>query len=309
MITSDFTLEYTFSSDTKVPSEASLPRLPIPDQLKRLHVRDEVWTSVYDYATGVVDRAVAREAIKRSLDESLYAVTSNPISLFSKKTDKRDQKKAEIEAAKADHDEATKKGWAVLLRKCNDDLSGYGVTPYLLTDPKTSAEYGIEFRCHAAKLQPNKLELRYDRRRGMWTWPRDKVPDELSALLVDAESWATVWDKAQSTVEKVLALEEQEKINRRHMDQIDSGISVWRGDMFDREAVSRAIVYATKLVDKKYHIKQEQELEWSRLLDFADDTFFMWGISTKLMTHKNTKNLSCLVLRFRPIAPTSVVGY
>ena len=78
------------------------------------------------------------------------------------------------------------------------------------------------------------------------------------------------------------------------------------GDYFDNQAVSKAIVKATRLVEEKHNVKYEKELEWGKLLDYADDTFFMYGASTKLIRHAELMQCG-LVFRFQPIVATTTV--
>ena len=303
MITSDFTLEQSLTSESKL----NVARLPMQPQLQRLHVKENEWTSIYDYAAGVVERAATREALKRELDAQLTTQLGHVVVSFSGKRNKeREKKRTEIATAKAEHDRNTNKGWTVLLNKCNSTLGGYGVSAYLMIDQKAKTHYGIEFRCLPARLQPNKLELRYDPRRAMWTWPRDKVPDEIAALHVDANSWKAVWDKADSTLKKVRSMEEKEREVQKKMNDIDAGMSVLMGDYYDNQAVSKAIVKATSLVEEKHNVKYEKEVEWGKLLDFADDVFFMFGASTKLMRHAELMHCG-LVFRFQPIVATTTV--
>lgn len=309
MITSDFSLEYIFSPpQCSSAPEPNRQRLPLPPQLQRLHVREEEWTSIYDYGHGVAKRANDREVIKRQLDASLAQQFAGVTLVTSKKREqKRQEREAEIAAQKKEHDASTKKGWKVLLDKCNSTLGTYGVRAFGIV--QDGMAIGIDFRCDYSKLRPNKLELRYCTRRKVLSWPREKVPDELAALHVDATSWMSVWDNTKVTVQRVLALEEKKKAVQRKINGIESGISVWNGDLHDARAVTSAIQLSTRFVEEKLNIKSEQELEFYRLIDFAEDTLFPWGVHTRLMRDAGALELGyCgLVLRFQPIVATSAV--
>ena len=61
---------------------------------------------------------------------------------------------------------------------------------------------------------------------------------------------------------------------------------------------------AALLSDEKHNIRYKQELEWSKLLDFATDEFFNWNINVQLKRHETAPQLaySGLILRFQPIS-------
>jgi len=273
----------------------------MPAQLHRLHLRESDWTSIYDYASGVAERAAAREMIKKSLDESL-----GPLIIFGSK--KRDKKRKEIEAAKYEHDKNTKKGWDVLARKCRATLAGYGVTATVMIDSATNQAYGIDFRCRAATLAPQKLVLRFDERRKQWTWPRETVPEELQALNVDAHSWAQVWDMSQSAYQNVLALEKKKRYIEQEMHKVDHGLGFRRenmlgGDIYqERVIVSRAIAANQALADEKQKIQDQQQLELRKLQECVNDFTHMWHIDVQV-TRGELMYSPGLVFRFPTTQP------
>lgn len=291
MITSNFTLEYTFGQDSKRSATPNMARLPMPVQLQRLNVREEEWASIYDYAAGVVERAVARDdIIKKQLDDMLKDPYSS-ISFFGNKKRQKEQK--EVGNLKAGHDRDTRKGWNTLLDRCTVSLGSYGVSSHLMLVAKTGSVFGVDFRCQSS-IQPNKLELRYDTTRCVWTWPRKKIPVELAALHIDAQTWCMIWDKAQSTLTKVQSLEAKKKSIQNKINNADSGISIWggiEGMSVSKENVSQAIAYAARLVDDKQGVRHEQELEWNKVLDFVEDICYMYGVNVKLMRHENALGL------------------
>ena len=61
---------------------------------------------------------------------------------------------------------------------------------------------------------------------------------------------------------------------------------------------------AALLSDEKHNIRYKQELEWSKLLDFATDEFFYWNIIIQLKRNETALGLaySGLILRFQPIS-------
>ena len=59
-------------------------------------------------------------------------------AVFGSKNKKRDEANAMI----AENIKQTKKGWTVLLSKCNTILGDYGVSSHLMGDSITSKEYG-----------------------------------------------------------------------------------------------------------------------------------------------------------------------
>ena len=134
-MTSKFTMDFSDHTSQSLRSKPNLDRLPMPALLSHLNVRESEWTSIYDYAIGVVERAMAREEANKQLDTSKVVV-----SVFGSENKKRDD-------VKADNDKQTKKGWTVLLSKCNTILGGYGISSHLMVDPTTSKEYGVEFSC------------------------------------------------------------------------------------------------------------------------------------------------------------------
>lgn len=304
-MTSKFTLD--FGDHTSLRSKPNLDRLPMPALLSHLNVRESEWASIYDYAIGVVERAMTREVANKQLGNSTSKVV---VSVFGSTNKKRD----EVNAMKADNNKQTKKGWTVLLSKCNTILGGYGISSHLMVDATTSKEYGIEFSCRAAAVNPNKLILVYDARRKMWSWPRDKVPDELKALQVTQQSWTKVHDYAQMTIQNVLSLEERKrkvrsKLLSAHIDGCHSQQISTAGYM-TQARVTESILTAEKIGDEKHMIRYEQEFEWHKLKEYATDEFFMWGIHVGLVRSANALELvhSGLVLRFRPIIATATAN-
>merc|ERR1712032_372971 len=150
--------------------------------------------------------------------------------------EKRKEKEAEIDAQKKDHDVNTKKGWKVLLDKCNSTLGVYGVRAFAIV--QDGMVTGVDFRCDYSKLRPNKLELRYYTGRKVLSWPRERAPLELAALHVDLNSWTSMWDFTMETVQKVMALEDKKKVVQQKINGIESGISPWMGDYQDSRAVT-----------------------------------------------------------------------
>ena len=308
-MTSKFTLDFGDHTSQSLRSKPNLDRLPMPALLSHLNVRESEWASIYDYAIGVVERAMTREVANKQLDNSTSKVV---VSVFGSTNKKRD----EVNAMKADNNKQTKKGWTVLLSKCNTILGGYGISSHLMVDPTTSKEYGVEFSCRAAKMKinPNKLILTYDARRKMWSWPRDKVPDELKALHVTQQSWTKVHDYAQITIKNVLSLEERKrkvrsKLLSAHIDSCHSQQMATAG-RFVQASVTEAILTAEKIGDEKNMIRYEQEFEWHKLKELATDEFFMWGVHVGLERSANALELAHtgLVFRFQPIVATATAN-
>ena len=236
------------------------------------------------------------------MDDSTAKVT---VSVFGcSKNKKRDEANAMI----AENIKQTKKGWTVLLSKCNTILGEYGVSSHLMGDSITSKEYGIEFSCRSAKINPNKLILMYDARRKMWSWPRDKVPDELQALHVTKQSWTKVYDYAQITLENVMSLEERKKTVRSKLLATNLGGYTPNPNNVT-PASTKAILTGEKIGDEKHMIRYEQELEWYKLLDYATDMFFSFGINTQLVRSEALELMSAgLVFRFQPIVATAIAN-
>ena len=221
LMTSKFTLYFNYSGPdyTITPS---IQRLPMPAQLSFLNVKESEWKKLYDYAMGVVEREVQRNKASKELDDYVKA---NTVQVFNSK--KVDKAREEAKVKKAEYARDTKKGWNVLLQKCTT-LERYGISSHHMVDTEFK-EYGIEFVCtKVTGIKANKLILAYDDRRGMWTFQRDSVPDELAALHVKEESWMKVWNYADSTIKKVMLLEvEKGKIKQKlNSPQVDiSGFS------------------------------------------------------------------------------------
>ena len=49
----------------------------MPALLSHLNVRESEWTSIYDYAIGVVERAMTRDIANKELDDSTAKVRSS----------------------------------------------------------------------------------------------------------------------------------------------------------------------------------------------------------------------------------------
>ena len=112
-------------------------------------------------------------------------------------------------------------------------MERYGISSHHMVDTKFK-EYGIEFICtKVTNIKANKLILAYDDRRGMWTWQRDKVPDELAALHVNEESWKNVWDYAHATIKQVLLLEAEKDKTQQKLNSPKVDISSWSSNNYD----------------------------------------------------------------------------
>jgi len=248
----------------------NLPRTPVPAQLNRLGVDEPVWARLHSVACGVAERAVKREQNKKELDNYL---------LFIKGTrEQRALTRARIAEDKKGHDENTRKGWTNLLNECTSELGTYGVFPSLLIDAKVNLPFGLVFRCDATRLMPNKLKLEFSERAKQWSWPRNEVPAEQARLHVTKETWKSVWDMASKIYTKTL---------------IREGMKDSAQDMQELRRLDREI-----------------EEEWGRLEEFAEDAFYLYGMSARLcICRKNTSARSKyggLVFRFQPLVSSAV---
>ena len=226
MMTSKFTLYFDYSGPDYIITP-SIDRLPMPAQLSFLNVKESEWTKLYDYAMGVVEREVQRIKASKELDDYVKA---NTVQVFNAK--KVDKAREEATKKKAEYARDTKKGWNVLLQKCTT-LERYGISSHHMVDTKFQ-EYGIEFICtKVTNIKANKLILAYDDRRGMWTYQRDSLPDELAALHVKEESWKNVWDYADRTIKKVFLLEAKKKKIQHKLNSPTVNISSWSSSNSD----------------------------------------------------------------------------
>ena len=206
---------------------------------------------------------------------------------------------------KEGHDLNSLKGWMNVLNECcSAELGPYGVTAELMRLSKGDVIFGVNFRCDAARLQPNKLKLTYDRRTDGWTWPREEVPGELAALHVDSAAWTAVWDKTKGTYQKAAALERGKRVALQTLARLHS-------DASSRYQHANKFEAAFNEIER---IERSIEREWGNLLEVAEDALFMWGIIVRL----SYENVGCgskdklakngIILRFKPIVSTVPVA-
>ena len=284
MMTSNFTLEFYGS-----PSLTNITGMP--EQLNRLNVPEPVWTRLYDNAAGVVERALAREINKKELDTWLSKKYHRGSSGYPIARDK-------VTVEKQKHDSNTLKGWTNLISECTSELGAHGVSATLMQDAESKCYFGVDFRC--ASIHCNKLKLTWNERTGKWTWPRAEVPKELAALHVDEKTWQTVWYKCTRTYIDQQSLE-------REKEAIFDKLSVATVNNSGLNYVPVSRKEYKKYMQELNRLDNEIERKWGELLEAADDSFFMFGITTTKATSNSSEiagRYAGIILRFKPIVST-----
>eukprot|EP00978_Attheya_sp_CCMP212_P013409 scaffold33711_cov54-Attheya_sp.AAC.8 len=285
MTSSTFTLEFTVNEKGVGVLNIPFEVLPIP--LVQLGVPEAKWTDVYNYAHGLVVRAVEREKIKKELDKQKRE--SKPgVSFglsFRKKKKKQAEMKPTFDEQKEEHEKATEKGWNTLLSKANA-MKPYGVSANCIRDIHTKQIFGLEFHCDSSSTN-NKVVLRYDFRREAWTLPRESLPDTVNKwqngnAIIEPYSWNSVWDMAQAAIvdqKKSMEIQKDEKnkvyhkLRRTGSAQDDStGLQFCIWSVAEQAENSRKADFAT-------------EKDWKLLESKAQDLFLPLGVMVSLLVH------------------------
>jgi len=302
-----FTLE--FSVNENAAGVLNVPRTPLPLQLEKLAVPENEWTDVYDYAVGVVDRAIKREEAKKQVKEQQAESKKVGSWGFGGKKNKnqgpppKDKYDEQIDKL----DASTEKGWATLTSKAlamGMSIPGVCAIEPIRVEPMrdvhTKQIYGLEFKCDSTKLKCTKVVLRYDSRRDAFNLLRHDVPKELSDIGVTVSTWTSAWDltddtqKRQSNREQRIA-REKNIMKHKNISNLgkDMGHLALTGDTRrDTAHIQNYIFQVVNTMDSFTKANIDTEKDWKLLESRLADMFLEYGvIVSSLMDHINDSSL------------------